>query len=826
MENLLQDTRYALRFLRRSPGFSLVAVLSLAVGIGVNAALFTVVDALLLRPLPVAHPEALVDIFTSGSGGEAYQTSSFPDYLDFKAERDAFEDVAGHSPMFAALNLQDRSRLVMGEVVTGNYFRVLGLEAARGRTLLPEDDRPGAERVVMVSHRYWQGELGGDPSVIGSTLRLRGQPYTVIGVTPPGFSGLLPMLAAEIWLPAAQVEEVEPAGIQDVVPSPAGNTRLERRGTRWLFLKGRLAPGVTVEQAQARLQVVMARLELEQHQTNRARRVALVPTRGLRIHPEADAVLLPVAGAAMGMVGLVLLIACANVAALLLARASGRRREIGIRMAVGASRGRVVRQLLAESLVLSLLGGLLGAALALLATRLLMAVPLPVPVPLSFDLRLDARVLAFTLAAALLAGLLAGLAPALRSSRPDLVTELRGEVPAGEAGGRRFTLRDALVATQMAVTFVLLVAACLVGRSLLASRRANVGFPTEGLAIVSTDPSMLRYSGERSREFYARAQERVRALPGVVSVATAFRLPFSINFNESQFEVPGHASPNDRGFTLKNTAVSAEYFATLGVPILQGRGFLPGDTEQSPRVAVVNEALARRFWPGESAVGKVLRLVDRPEKPIEIVGVVPDYRVQTMGEGPVPYVHFASSQREVSYQLLFARTRGDAQELLVQMRRALLDLEPNLVFLDNQTMRAQVQTMLLPVLAGMTLASVAGGIALGLAALGLYGVVAYSVTRRTREIGVRMALGASRAQVVRLVLRQGLGLALVALVVGGVLAAVVASGLAGALFGVSATDPWAWTVAASILLAATLGANAVPALWASRISPQEALRAD
>ena len=244
MENLLQDVRYALRFLRRSPGFALVAVTSLAVGIGVNAALFAVVDALLLRPLPVARPEALVDIFTSGSGGETYQTSSYPDYLDFRAESDVFEDVAGHTLMFAAQNLEDRSRLVLGEVVTGNYFRVLGIEAARGRTLLPEDDRPGAERVVMVSHRYWQRELGGDPSVVGRTLRLRGQAYAIVGVAPPGLSGLLPMLAAEIWLPTAQAEEVEPAGIQDVVPSPVGNTRLERRGTRWLFLKGRLKPGV------------------------------------------------------------------------------------------------------------------------------------------------------------------------------------------------------------------------------------------------------------------------------------------------------------------------------------------------------------------------------------------------------------------------------------------------------------------------------------------------------------------------------------------------------------------------------------------------------
>jgi predicted permease len=826
LESILHDTRYALRFLLRSPGFALVAILSLGIGISFNASLFSVVDALLLRPLPVAAPEELVDIYTSGSDGDPFATSSYPDYLDFVAQSPLFEGIAGHSAMFAGQNLEDRSRLVLGEVVTGNFFSLLGIRAAVGRTLAPEDDSPGAERVVVVSHRYWQREMGGEVGAIGRTLRLRGQRYTVVGVAPAGFSGMLPMLASELWVPAAHVEEVEPAGIQDYVAGDTGKTRLERRGQRWLFLKARLKPGVSAQQAQAHLDVIMARLRSEHPQTNKDRTVTARASRGVRIHPAADQVLFPVAFATMGLVGLVLLIACANVASLLLARASARRREIGIRMAIGASRGRLVRQLLAESVVLALIGGIVGASLAWTATRLLTSLSLPIPIPLTLDLRLDARVLAFTFLAALAAGVVAGLAPALRASRGDLVGDLRGETPATEVSGRRFTFRDGLVAGQMAVTFVLVIAAGLVSRSLLASRAAQVGFETSGLAILSTDTAMLHYTPERSRQFYDEAQARIQAVPGVRSVATAWRLPFSINFGENQFDVPGHASKDDRGFSLMTTWVSPAYFETLGAPLLQGRAFTEADTPDSPRVVVINEAMARRFWPGTSPLGQSLRLKERPGTPYEVVGVVADYRVRTIGERPTPYVHFASTQRPDQAQVVFARTSGDAQKLLADMRRLLLELEPNLVFLDNQTMQTQVSTTLLPVTAGTWLASLAGIVALALAGIGLYGVVAYSVTRRTREIGVRMALGSDRAGIVRLVLRQGLSLAAVGVVVGGGLAAAVASGLSSALYGVGAADPVTWTAAVAVVAGAAAFANALPALRASRVSPSEALRTE
>ena len=499
MESILSDVRYALRFLRRSPAFAFVAVSSLAVGIGINAALFSVVDALLLRPLPVAAPERLVDIYTSGSDGDPYATSSYPDYVDFKAESAVFEDIAGHSAMLATLNLEDRSRLVLGEVVTGNYFRVLGLYASRGRTLLPEDDRPGADRVVMVSHRYWQRELGGDPQVVGRTVRLRGQPYVIVGVAPEGFAGLLAHArggALAAHGPGRRGAARRHPGLRALARQhPARAPRAEVA-----VLEGQAEAGGQRGRGpgQSRPRDGSPSGSPIRSPTRTARR-PWSPPAGCASIPSADAVLLPVGAAAMGLVGLVLLIACANVASLLLARASARRREIGIRMAIGASRGRVVRQLLAESACSAFSAALAGRGPgrgcgSAPDGRSLARPGAGEPSTCASTL----RVLAFTFGVAVLAGLLAGLAPALRASRPNLVTELRGDTAPQDSSGRWLTFRDVLVAGQMAVTFVLLVTAGLVGRSLLVSKRASLGFEPEGIAVVSTDPSMLRYTPERS----------------------------------------------------------------------------------------------------------------------------------------------------------------------------------------------------------------------------------------------------------------------------------------------------------------------------------------
>jgi predicted permease len=826
IETLLADIRYALRWLRKSPAFTMLAVASFAIGIGFNTALFTLVDALLYRPLPVVEPSRLVDLYTSSSDGETYSTNGYPDYVDWKAQNTVFSDMMAYTPSLAALSLTDRSRVAMGELVTGSYFPLLGVRAALGRTLLPEDDMPGAERVVVLSHRAWTRDFGSSPQALGQSLRIHGQPYRIVGVAAEGFTGMLPMLSPELWTAMAYVDDIEPAGIQDSVPSPTGTTRLDRRGQRWFFAKGRLKPGVIVEQAAANMRLISAQLASSHIQTNRDRKVSIVRTRDVHIHPEADRMLRPIASGLMVVVGLVLLIACANVASMLLARASGRQKEIGIRLAIGANRWRIVRQLLTESLVMAALGSLGGLTLAWLLLRGAMAMTIPIPIPLTFGLHMDVRVLVFSMIVTMLSGLVAGLAPALRATRLNLVGELKGDVAVVPASRRRFTLRDSLVASQMAVTTVLLVVAGLLARSLMSAQKINVGFKTDGIAVLSAELDMIGYSAERGKAFWETAVPRVRSIPGVDSVALTERSPFSVNFNRHSVFFPERDALDSKGTTIDVTRVSPEYFETLRVPVLRGRGFTTADTPQSPGVVVVNEAMARKFWPDQDAIGKRFRIrtLDGPE--YEVVGVTANYRVNTMGESATPYIHYAASQRPSNGYEILARTHGDAGLLLGALRKELIAMEPNIVFLQNQTLQKQVGATLFPAQAGAWAVGAVGVVAMLLAAIGLYGVIGYSVSRRTKEIGVRMALGARPGDVSALIMRQGLRVAVSGMCVGAVFAAGAGFAIAGALYGISPADPWAWAGAIAVLLSVAALANVVPAHRAARVKPWLALRTD
>jgi putative ABC transport system permease protein len=825
---MVQDLRYALRWLRRSPGFAAVAILSLGLGVGVNTAMFSLVDGLLFRPLPVQSPSTLVDVFTTGGDGDEYATSSYADFLDVKAKNTVFTDMMGYSPMFAPLALGDRSRIVLGQIVTSNHFVMLGIQPQLGRLLLPSDDDAGAERVVAISHQMWAREFGSRSDIVGQSVTLRGLPYAIVGVVPPAFTGVVPILQPELWMPIAHAEEVDPAGINDSVPSPVGRTRLERRGMRWLFIKGRLKPGATAAEAHANIAVIGTQLAAENPQTNRDRKMSAVPTSEVRmLVPQAGGVLSAGAAGVMSIVGLVLLIACANVAGMLLARASARRKEISLRLAIGASRGRLIRQLLIEGLTLGVLGAIVAVGSAWALIRALLSIELPLPVNVALDLRLDGRVLAFSLVAACATGLLAGLLPALKASSPSLVGDLRGETPAVRAAGRRWALRDALVVAQVGLTAVLLVVAGLLLRSLAASQRADVGFRTTGLALVSFDTDMVRYPRERGDQFWIDVLARVRAMPGVESAAISTpTVPFEFNFSQDEFRIDSRTYPEGtRGETIENRSISPGYLDTLGLRLLEGRDIQESDRPGAPLVAVVNSTMARTYWPKESAVGHTITIASTKDQ-YQIVGVVADHKNHGVLEKAAPFVHRAQAQRPARYNTLLAHTNGDGRALLASIRREVLAMEPSLVLMNNSTMDERLAVSLMPARVGAMLATGFGALGTMLASIGLYGVIAFSVARRTREIGVRMALGAKPGGVLTMVMGQGLTLVALGLVVGGLLAAAAAQVLSGLLFNVSPFDPLAWTLAVVAMLGAATLANLAPARRAMRIDPMVALRTE
>jgi len=523
----------------------------------------------------------------------------------------------------------------------------------------------------------------------------------------------------------------------------------------------------------------------------------------------------------------VLLIACANVAGMLLARASARRREISVRLAVGASRWRLIQQLLIEGCVLGGLGALTAVASAWVLIRTVLAIEFPLPVNVALDLRLDARVLAFSVIIAVFTGLLAGLLPALKASAPNLLSDLRGDGPSARVAGRRFALRDALVVSQVALTAVLLVMAGLLLRSLGASEVADVGFRTHGLALLSVDTTMVRYSPEKSEQFWNDALARAKATPGVLSAATSnSTVPFEFNFSQQEYLIDNRTYADGKNAEIiENRSVSTDYFDTLGIKVVEGRNVADSDRRGSPMVAWVNQTMARKYWPNESALGHTFRIKSTNQQ-FEIVGVTADHKNHGVLEKPSPFVHFATAQRPARYNVLIARTAGDAGALLAQMRRDLLAIEPSLVFVHNATMDQGLATSLMPARVGAMLAAGFGGLGTLLAAIGLYGVIAFSVARRTREIGVRMALGAKPGSVLSMVMRQGFVLVGVGLAAGGVLAASASQVIRGLLFGVSPLDPVAWGLALTAMLTASTLANLVPARRAMLVDPMTALRTD
>jgi macrolide transport system ATP-binding/permease protein len=822
MTSFLRDLRQGMRQLVSRPAFSAAAIASLALGIGLNTTLFSVVNGVLLRDGPIARPDRLIEIYTGLTNDFPQLTTSYPDYVDIRQGTSALQGIAASAYVRGILSTGERPALVTGEVISSDYFDVLGIRLAGGRAFREDENAvPGSAPVVVLSHGLWQRQFGARAEVIGQPIELSGSTYTIVGVGPAGFTGTMPGIPTDFWAPIMMVDRFEFAGVQASSDEDPGRTRLERRGTRWLFLKGRLAEGRTIEEARAQIETIFGRLRTAYPVTNEKTTVSVLPASNIRFHPMLDGYVKAASAALLVAVSLVLLIACANVANMLLARGASRRRELAIRTAIGASRARIIRQLLSEGVVLAAAGGGLGVLIAWWAGRGLAGLGTTVlPIPVSFDFSLDGTVLTFALTASVATALLFGIAPAWSASKLELVPALKTSIE-GDLR-RRVTLSNILVVGQLALSLVLLVAGALLARGFLTARGANLGYDPRPVSLLSFNLQMNGYDLERSSAFRDRALKALRALPGVVAVSTASRLPLSPDINMDSILVQGHHTPGDDGTLVDAAAVGADYFKVVGVPILAGRAFTEDDIRQNRKVAIVNETLARQYWPDGSAVGRQIYSGSFTSTPFEIVGVARDHKVRSVGEDRRPYLHVPETPRT---QLnVIARTVTPAAAALPMFRQALWALESNILFTDDSTAEQVAGTTVAPTRIGALVLGAFGALALLLAAVGLYGVVAHSVSRRTREVGIRIALGAERWQVVRMILGQGGRLALVGVALGVLAAAGVARALDSLLYGVSGFDPAAYGTAAGVLLLVTLGANLVPALAAARVDPIRALR--
>jgi predicted permease len=817
MDLLRQDLRYAVRRLGASPLFTLVAALSLALGIGANTAIFTVVNAILWSGPAVNQSDRMVEVYTSDQGGMAYATTSYPDYLDLRNEVSIFDEVVGYQLFIAQAEQAQSAAPVMGELVTGNYFETFGVRATLGRTFVAEESvTPGTHPVVVLGHGFWQRAHGADPSILGRTIQLNRRPYTVIGVLPASFGGMYPGLAADLFVPMMMADVVMPGTVR----------RLEQRGSRSLFLKARLAQGVSADAAATALGVIGARLAGEYPETNRGRVLSLVPSRDVSIHPMVDRALVPVAALLLAVVSLVLLIACANLASFLLARATDRRREIAVRRALGAGRGQLIRQMLVESVLLGLLGGTGGVLVARWATDLLVGFQPPLPIPINLDIRMDGSVLLFTLGVSVLAGIAFGLVPGLAATRPDMSAVLREEAGSVTGGRSRVSVRGILVAGQVAVSVVLLVAAGLFLRSLDKAQHIDPGFDTGPAAILWPNLELSGYDNERGEVVQRELRERLLATPGVTGVSVAGKLPLGAAVQTRGINVDGiEPPPGTESIDVDYTQADAAYFELMDIPIVSGRNFAPADAS-GDAVAIISEAMARRFWPDRDAVGEVVYLGAGRQRPVRVVGVARDTKVRTLGEAPRPYMYMNTDNEFVPSMMFLIRGTLPAPELVATARRAALDLDSDLVILEAKTMEEHLALLLYPPRMAAALLSVFGALALLLASIGLYGMVSYAVARRTREVGIRAALGASRGDIIRLMTGGGMRLILVGIGVGLALAGGVSWLLAGFLYGIRATDAATFIAVPLVLAAVGFMASWVPARRAATVDPIAALRTE
>jgi putative ABC transport system permease protein len=818
VENLWNDLSYAWRMLIRSPGFSIVAVLALALAIGANTSIFSLFNGVMWRPLPVKDPQQLVVVATKQRGLDFPIPLSYPDFQDYRQLKAVFSDMIGYVPDPVNLQAEGRPTRAWAELVTGNYFSMLGLEAARGRTFAADEGWvPGKDALIVLSYKYWQTRFGGNPDIVGRSVQVNKHPFNIIGVAPERYHGAYYFLEPDFYIPVTTMSLLDPKSADD----------LNKRGATYLRVLARLQPGRTPTQALAAAQPTDRRLAQEFPESHKDMSLLVIPELNARPEPGLGAFMSKAVWVFMSLAGLVLLIACANVANLILARANGRRRELAMRFALGASRGRMIRQLLTESVLLALCGGIAGLVFARWAAMALMSIRIPTDLPLHlFDLRVDWRVFAFSFLVALITGIVAGLMPALQAHRTDLADTLKvgGRSGGGSTGHHRY--RNALVVAQVAVSLLLLACAGFFIRSLQNSANVDMGFRVDHTLMMSVDLGLQGYSEERGQQFYKQISDRVKSLPGVRNACFAAYIP--MGYENDIVNVFPDGQPVDNKSSAETSfsnQVQPDYFRAVGVRVIKGREFTEADSATAPKVAIVNETFANQIWPGQDPIGKIFR-TEKDGPAIQVVGLTRTGKYTFLYETPQLFVYFPVAQRYVAAATLMVYSQDDPLRLVGPVRDQIQQLDGSLPVFDVNTMEAHVEygKPLLPARLGAMLVGSFGMLGLVLATVGVYGVVSYSVSQRTHEIGIRSALGAQRRNVLGMVLKQGMTMALIGTVIGIVLAFLLFRGLRSVLYGVASTDLVTLAAVSSLLLAIAFVASYIPALRATQVDPVVALR--
>jgi predicted permease len=812
IETALQDLRFGLRMLRRNPGFSLLAILCLTLGIGANAAVFSWVEGILFRPYPaVAHQERLFALAGTARGETGPTGISWPDLLDLQRNCKLVDAFIVTKITGTTLSIGDRAERTIGSIVSANYFDAIGVHPLLGRGFEPgEDSGRSAHPLTVISYRLWKERFNGDPQIVGKTQRLNGVLHTIVGVAPEGFYGTFVGWAMQFWVPASMEEIFE-----------AGGYKLEDRDARWIEAYARLKPGVTLEQAQQEISAVAQRLETAYPDTNRGRSIKLWP---LWQTPFNNAgTLLPTLEIMLAVVVFVLLIACANVGNLLLVRSFARRHEMTVRLAIGAGRGRLLRQLFTEGLILSVFGAMGGLLVAHWCRHaLVLLLPARAGVAMHLPGEIDWRVMALSAGVCLLATILLGLVPSLQTRKLDLAGALKTETVGVVGGGGRAWLRSGLVVVQVSLSFILLVGAGLLLQSLQRVRTASPGFSTHDVLFTAVDLVSAGYDAQRAKSFQDELINRVQALPGVESATFARVTPLGYGtYSSTPIVVDGYQPPPDEQPTAQYNEVGPNYFVTMGIPLVSGREFARSDDESAALVAVVNETMAAQYWRSGNPMGQRLQVKGRW---MQVVGVAKDAKYQSLREAPKPFFYVPRRQNFSIGGGLYIRTPLSPQSMATALAREVRALDPNLAPYEIISLQEQVDRSTSPQLVAVTLVGILGGLALLLAAIGLYGVMSYAVSQSTRELGLRMALGAGASNVLRLVMSRGLTLTAAGVALGGVVALVLTRLLGNLLYKVSPRDPLAFASAFAVMGVASLAACLLPAWRATRTDSARALR--